>query len=41
VLVARQLGLVTAVRPVLEHLQHSGMYLSDRLFKKTLALAGE
>jgi predicted nucleic acid-binding protein len=41
VLVAKQQGLVPAVRPVLEQLKQAGMYMSDRLETHILAAAGE
>jgi predicted nucleic acid-binding protein len=41
VLVAKQQGLVPAVRPVLEQLRQAGMYLSARLEDQFLAAAGE
>jgi predicted nucleic acid-binding protein len=41
VLVAKQQGLVPAVRPVLEQLKQAGMYMSDRLEAHILAAAGE
>jgi predicted nucleic acid-binding protein len=37
VLVAKQLGLVSAVRPVLEQLKQAGMYMSDPLAARVLA----
>jgi predicted nucleic acid-binding protein len=39
VVVAKQQGLVPAVRPVLEQL--AGMFMSDRLEDQVLAAAGE
>ena len=41
VLVAKQRGLISAVRPVLEQLKQAGMYISDRLEEQILAAAGE
>jgi predicted nucleic acid-binding protein len=41
VLVAKQQGLVPAVRPVLEQLRQAGMYLSTRLEDQILTAAGE
>ncbi len=41
ILVARQVGMVPEVKPVLEQLRGLGMYLSDHLFAQTLAQAGE
>jgi predicted nucleic acid-binding protein len=41
VLVARRQGRVPAARPVLEHLRRSGMFLSDRVLDRALALVGE
>ena len=40
-LVAKQLGLISSVRPQIEHLRQSGMYLTDRLMSQILAAAGE
>jgi predicted nucleic acid-binding protein len=40
-LVGKQLGLITAVRPHLEHLRQTGMYLTDRLMNQVLVAAGE
>jgi predicted nucleic acid-binding protein len=41
VLVAKQRGRIPAARPVLESLRASGMYLSDSVLNKALALVGE
>ena len=41
VLVAKQHGLIPAVRPVLEQLRGAGMYMSDRLENQVLDAAGE
>ena len=41
VLVAKQQGLIPAVRPLLQQLDQAGMYLSDRLESQILAAAGE
>jgi len=41
VLTAKQRGIITAARPVLERMVHAGMYLSDRLLNEALALVGE
>jgi predicted nucleic acid-binding protein len=41
VLVAKQVGILPEVKPVLEQLRGLGMYLSDRLVAQTLAQAGE
>lgn len=41
VLVAKQRGIVSAARPVLEQLRQSGMYLSDRVLNQALTLVGE
>jgi predicted nucleic acid-binding protein len=41
VLLAKQRGRVAAARPVLEALRGSGMYLSDSVLNKALALVGE
>jgi predicted nucleic acid-binding protein len=40
-LIAKQVGLISAVRPVLEHLRQTGMYMTDRLMNQILAAAGE
>jgi predicted nucleic acid-binding protein len=40
-LVAKQLGLISTVRPYLEHLRQTGMYLTDRLMNQILVAAGE
>jgi len=41
VLLAKQQGLILAVRPVLEQLKQAGMYMSDRLELQIVAAAGE
>jgi len=41
VLVAKKLGLITSVRPVLEQLRQVGMYMSDGLENRFLESAGE
>jgi predicted nucleic acid-binding protein len=41
VLVAKQVGMIAEVRPVLEQLRALGMYLSDHLVAQILAQAGE
>jgi predicted nucleic acid-binding protein len=41
VLIARQRGRIPAARPVLEGMRASGMYLSDSVMNKALALVGE
>ena len=41
VLAAKQRGRIPAARPVLESLRASGMYLSDPVLNKALALVGE
>ncbi|PSM47187.1 DUF3368 domain-containing protein [Chroococcidiopsis sp. CCALA 051] len=41
VLTAKQRGTIGAARPVLEQLRLSGMYLSDRVMERALALVGE
>ncbi len=41
VLVAKQIGLIQAVRPVVEDLQHAGMYMTARLKTQILNAAGE
>lgn len=41
VLVAKQRGRIKAARPVLEAMRESGMYLSDSVLNRALALVGE
>ena len=41
VLVAKRIGLIRAVLPVLEDLQHAGMYMTPRLKTRILDAAGE
>ncbi len=41
VLVAKQRGRIPAARPVLDAMRVSGMYLSDSVMNKALALVGE
>lgn len=41
VLAAKQRGRIPAARPILESLRASGMYLSDPVLNKALALVGE
>jgi len=41
VLAAKRRGRIPAARPVLESLRASGMYLSDPVLNKALALVGE
>jgi predicted nucleic acid-binding protein len=41
ILVAKQVGMIAAVRPVVEDLRRTGMYLSDRTTRQVLELAGE
>lgn len=41
VLAAKQRGRITAARPVLDELRRAGMYLSDRVMNRALALVGE
>jgi predicted nucleic acid-binding protein len=41
VLVAKQQGLILAVRPVLGELRQAGMYMSDQLENQVLDAAGE
>jgi predicted nucleic acid-binding protein len=40
-LMAKSLGRIDAVRPLLERLRQSGMYLSDQLMHRVLKRAGE
>ncbi|HQU47369.1 MAG TPA: DUF3368 domain-containing protein [Pirellulales bacterium] len=41
VLLAKQRGVIGQARPVVERLLQSGMYLSDNVVKRALALVGE
>lgn len=41
VVLARQKGAIPALRPVIEELRRSGMYLTDELVDRMLALVGE
>ncbi len=41
VLIAKQRGQIKAARPVLESMRASGMYLSDGVMNRALALVGE
>ena len=41
VILAKQRGAIPAARPVIEQLRRSGMYLSDRVMNRALALVGE
>lgn len=41
VLVAKQLGMIPQVRPVLASLRQAGLYVSDRLIAAVLTQAGE
>jgi predicted nucleic acid-binding protein len=41
VLAARQQGLITAARPVVERLRDAGLYLSDQIIDRALARVGE
>ena len=41
VLAAKQRGVITAARPVLNRMVQAGMYLSDRLLDEALRLVGE
>jgi predicted nucleic acid-binding protein len=41
ILVAKQVGMVPEVKPLLEQLKSLGMYLSDALVARVLAQAGE
>jgi predicted nucleic acid-binding protein len=40
-LIAKSVGRIAAVRPLLERLRQSGMYLSDHLMQRILKQAGE
>lgn len=41
VLMAKQRGRIVAARPVLEDMRRAGMYLSNRVLNRALALVGE
>ncbi len=41
VLLAKQRGEITAARPIVEQLRHAGMYLSDGVVDRALAMVGE
>lgn len=41
VLIAKQRGQISSARQVLERLRHGGMYLSDEVMNRALALVGE
>jgi predicted nucleic acid-binding protein len=41
ILTAKKRGMIPQARPVLENLQQSGMYLSDRILDQALKLVGE
>jgi predicted nucleic acid-binding protein len=41
VMMAKRRGVITAVRPVIITLKQHGMYLSDRVINRALALIGE
>ncbi len=41
ILVAKELGMITAVRPVLDTLRQTGMYVSSGLARQVLDQAGE
>ncbi len=41
VLTARQRGLLPAARPVLDQLRQAGMYLSEGVVNRALAVVGE
>lgn len=41
VLAAKQKGQIAVAKPVIERLQQTGMYLSERLVNQALALVGE
>ena len=41
ILVARELGMIQTVRPVIDTLRQTGMYVSDRLARQVLDQAGE
>lgn len=41
VMIARQRGLIPAARPLLDTLRQAGMYLSDAVLNRALAMVGE
>jgi predicted nucleic acid-binding protein len=41
VLIAKQRGEIPAARPLIEQLRQSGMYLSNSVINRALALVGE
>lgn len=41
VLAARQHGHIAGAKPLIERLRQTGMYLSDRVVTKALAIVGE
>jgi predicted nucleic acid-binding protein len=41
IIVAKDLGIITHARPVIEDIRRAGLYLSDRVIGQTLARAGE
>ena len=41
ILVAKELGMISAVRPVLDTLRQTGMYVSSELVRHVLDQAGE
>ncbi|MGC1722588.1 MAG: DUF3368 domain-containing protein [Isosphaeraceae bacterium] len=41
VLLAKQLGEVSAARPLVDQLKHNGLYLTDQVINQALALVGE
>ena len=41
VITAKQRGRIPAARPILEQLRSCGMYISDKLIDRALALVGE
>ena len=41
VLLAKQLGEVSAARPLVDQLKHNGLYLTDEVINQALALVGE
>jgi predicted nucleic acid-binding protein len=40
-LAAKEEGLVSAIKPLLENLQAAGLYLSDTLIQQAVRMAGE
>lgn len=41
ILIAKQRGMIAAARPLVEELRRDGMYLSDAVVQRALAIIGE